>query len=140
MTAGTSTGTAHTLRVPYGDTDQGGVVHHSSYVGYLEAGRVEWLRAHGVSYRDLEKDHRIAFPVVQLDIRYRKWAYFDDVLTVHTEPLWATKARLCFANRVLRDDELLVQAEITLACVDLTVGRAKVLPAHVQVLFPEKAL
>ncbi|MEZ4608120.1 MAG: hypothetical protein R2865_15350 [Deinococcales bacterium] len=31
------------VRVRYAETDKMGVVHHSSYVLWLEVGRVEWL-------------------------------------------------------------------------------------------------
>ena len=39
--------TTHRLRVAYADTDQGGVVHHGTYLRYLECARVEHMRERG---------------------------------------------------------------------------------------------
>ena len=40
------------IKVRYGETDQMGVVYHGNYAQYLEIGRLEWLDAIGVSYRE----------------------------------------------------------------------------------------
>ena len=41
-----STRISHTrLRVRYAETDASGITHHSAYVPWLEAGRVDWLRS-----------------------------------------------------------------------------------------------
>ena len=44
------------LRVRFAETDQMGVAHHSAYVVWLEAARIEWLRARGLDYRRLEEE------------------------------------------------------------------------------------
>ena len=44
----------HRVRVQYVDTDQAGVVHHAAYLRYLEAARIELLRARGIDYRQFE--------------------------------------------------------------------------------------
>ena len=43
------------IRVRYVETDQMGVVHHAAWVPWFELARIEWLRAQGRSYRDLEE-------------------------------------------------------------------------------------
>jgi acyl-CoA thioester hydrolase len=43
-----------TSRVRYGETDQMGYVYYGFYAQYFEIGRVEMLRALGVSYKSLE--------------------------------------------------------------------------------------
>ncbi len=71
------------LRVRYAETDAQGVAHHSSYVAWFELGRVEWLRAAGASYADLEREGHV-MPVVELHVRYLAPARFDDELVVRT--------------------------------------------------------
>ena len=44
-----------TLRVRYGETDQMGYVHHGNYAQYFEMGRIELLRAVGISYKKMEE-------------------------------------------------------------------------------------
>lgn len=58
-----------------------GVAHHAAYVVWLEAARVEWMRERGLSYRELETSG-ISMAVAALDLRYRRAAVFDDVLTI----------------------------------------------------------
>ena len=71
------------FRVRYGETDQMGVVYHGNYAQYLEIGRVEWLRALGVTYKSME-DNGIILPVIHLQIDYKKSAVYDDLITVET--------------------------------------------------------
>lgn len=61
-----------------------GVAHHSAYVVWLEAARVEWMRDRGLSYRDLETSG-VSMAVSGLDVRYRRAARFDDVLRVECD-------------------------------------------------------
>jgi acyl-CoA thioester hydrolase len=71
------------VRVRYAETDAAGIAHHDSFLPWLEVGRVDWLRAGGVSYVDLEKQG-YSLPVVELSIRYVAPARFDDELVVRT--------------------------------------------------------
>lgn len=71
------------LRVRYAETDAMGIAHHSAFVPWLEAGRVEWLRQQGLSYRDLEREG-YGLVVVELRLRYVIPVRFDDALIVRT--------------------------------------------------------
>ena len=42
------------FRVRYAETDQMGVVYHANYLVWMEVGRVEYCRASGFRYRDME--------------------------------------------------------------------------------------
>ncbi|MCB9707742.1 MAG: acyl-CoA thioesterase [Myxococcales bacterium] len=117
------------LRVGYADTDQAGVVHHASYLRYLEAARIEYLRHHGVSYREFEIDDQLALPVIEAVLRYKRPAFFDDVLHIEVWVGLMTRARLRFDSAIYRDKELLTDAQITLACVRTEDGRPTSLPS-----------
>jgi acyl-CoA thioester hydrolase len=116
------------LRVGYADTDQAGVVHHGAYVRYLESARIEYLRHYGVSYKEFEIDVHLALPVVEANIRYKRPAFFDDILHIEVWVGLITKARLRFDSKIYRGQELLNEAQITLACVHTTNGRPTSLP------------
>ncbi len=73
------------LRVRYGETDQMGYLYYGRYAEYYEVGRVETMRSMGLSYKELEEVHGIWLPVVSLDMRFVRPAYYDDLLTVRTE-------------------------------------------------------
>ena len=50
------------VKVRYGETDQMGVVYHGNYPQYFEIGRIEWLRALGISYKEMEDQGIISEP------------------------------------------------------------------------------
>ena len=72
---------SHRLRVRFCETDAMGVVHHASYLAYLEETRVEYLRGLGRPYDRLRADG-VEFPVVEVAMAYRRPLRFDDVVDV----------------------------------------------------------
>jgi len=65
------------FRVEFVDTDAMAVVHHASYFRWLERARVEWLRAIGMSYAEMDKTGW-ALPLASAEIRYLRPLVFDD--------------------------------------------------------------
>ena len=105
------------IRVRYQETDAMGVLHHANYVTYFEIGRTELLRSTGISYKQVE-DSGILMVIVRINIRYRKPAKYDDVLTLRTRTVRASGAKIDHTYQLFRGDELLCEGESTLACVD----------------------
>jgi acyl-CoA thioester hydrolase len=116
------------LRVRYRETDAQGIVNNADYLSYFEVGRVEWLRAADLSYRELEKEG-YGLVVVEVLARYKKPAFFDDELTVRTELIELKRASLSFGYTVLCGDEVLVTGRTLHGCMDLTTGKPRRLPA-----------
>ena len=87
--------TSSSIRVRYAETDQMGIAHHAEYFAWFEVGRTDLLRAHGLTYRDLEK-RGVHFPVIGTEARFLRPAYYDDVLEVRTEVASLTGARIAF--------------------------------------------
>jgi len=106
-----------TLRVRYSETDAMGYLHHSKYAVYFEEGRTELFRASGGNYRRME-ELGLFFVVSRLDIRFRKPARYDDVLTVVTTLEKTGAVKLEHSYLLMRGDEVLAEAASTLACVN----------------------
>ena len=107
------------FRVRYGETDQMGVVYHGNYPQYLEMGRVEWLRALGISYRDME-ENGVKLPVISIAIDYKKPAFYDDVLTVLTSLVKIPQVKIEFDYKILNaKGEILALAHTVLAFMDV---------------------
>ncbi len=70
------------LRVRYAETDQMGVVYYANYLVWMEVGRVEFCRAAGVQYRDLEIEAGILLAVVESQCRYLSPARYDEEITI----------------------------------------------------------
>ena len=68
------------VRVRYGETDQMGYLYYGNYAQYFEVGRVELIRSLGITYKELEEVHGIWLPVVSLEMRFVRPAYYDDLL------------------------------------------------------------
>lgn len=74
----------HRVRVRFAETDAMGIVHHASYLPYLESARVEYLRAHGHPYGALRRSG-IELPVVEVRAAYLRPLYFDELVDVHVD-------------------------------------------------------
>lgn len=135
--AGRWTGGTHLLpvRVYYEDTDFTGVVYYANYLKFLERGRTDALRTAGVSHNDLwQAEPRLGFAVRKIQVEYLVPARIDDALGVETRFIEARGARMTLAQRILRDGEVLVTAEVEAACIDAD-GRPRRLPAGVRDAF-----
>jgi acyl-CoA thioester hydrolase len=89
------------LRVPYADTDQMGMVYYANYLVYFERGRTEWLREHGLAYRDLEA-RGLYFPVVESVCAYHAPARYDDLLDIRTTVAELSRASVTFGYEITR--------------------------------------
>lgn len=118
------------FRVRYGETDQMGVVYHGNYPEYMEMGRVEWLRALGISYREME-ENGCMLPVISLSIQYKKPAVYDDLITVVTRLKNIPTVRIQFEYEIRSENgEILALAETDLAFLDTSTRKPMRCPAY----------
>ncbi|NBN65243.1 YbgC/FadM family acyl-CoA thioesterase [Pannonibacter tanglangensis] len=120
------------VRVYYEDTDFTGLVYHGSYVRFFERGRSDFLRLCGIHHAELGAGLHgpaLAFAVRQLNVSYLRPARIDDVLEIRTQLVEARGARIRLLQRALRGDELLTEADVTVAVITAD-GRPTRLPAH----------
>jgi acyl-CoA thioester hydrolase len=124
------------VRVYYEDTDFTGIVYHANYLRYMERGRTNYLRLIGVDHRALfeatEKEAPgFAFVVRSMNIEFLKPARMDDVLEIITEPEEVKGASTTVRQRVMRGDELLVEARVRVAFI--SGGRARPIPRPLRI-------
>jgi acyl-CoA thioester hydrolase len=105
------------VRVYFENTDAGGVVYHAEYLKFLERARTEWLRHLGFDHQALARNHRVVFVVTQMAIDFMKAARLDDNLNVSVQLESLGKVRSVFVQEIRREEELLVRAKVTVACV-----------------------
>lgn len=108
-------------RVRYSDTDRMDIVYHGSYVPMLEAARVETLREIGWVYSDMEKNG-ILLPVVDLKLKYKQPARYDQILSIESHVLKYPTSSVTFVFKIKHVEDLLVEAEVTLAFVNSSTG------------------
>ena len=105
------------VRVYFENTDAGGVVYHGEYLKFLERARTEWLRHLGFDHQSLAADHRVVFVVSAVAADFALAARLDDLLAVSVRLESLGKVRCIFAQEIRREDEVLVKAKVTVACV-----------------------
>ncbi len=105
------------VRVYYEDTDLAGIVYYANYLRFIERARTEWTRALGIDQTRLKEDEGAVFAVRRVEADYLSPARFDDELTVTTTPHRITPARIELDQQVLRGEQVLFRARVTLACL-----------------------
>ncbi len=108
------------LRVRYAETDRMGIVYHTNFAVWFEIGRVELLRQLGFEYKEMEQEEKCHLPVVDLRVRYKAPAQYDDEIVVRTELKNARSMLLHFGYEVFRerDRALLATGETMHIIVD----------------------
>ncbi|MEN3211116.1 tol-pal system-associated acyl-CoA thioesterase [Methylorubrum populi] len=120
---------AHRLpvRIYYEDTDFSGFVYHASYLRFMERGRTELLRALAGDQSEMHAEGAgLVFVVRKMGLDFLKPARMDDWIDVLT---WSSELRgasMHLTQEVRRGDDILVRAEVVVACVKN--GRAIRLP------------
>ncbi len=124
-------GHAMQVRVYYEDTDFTGIVYHANYLRFMERGRTNYLRLIGADHRALfeqtEKEApSFSFVVRSMKIDFLKPAFMDDLLEVRTLSREVSGASILLLQRVMRGEEVLLEAEVRVAFV--SEGRPKRIP------------
>ena len=92
------------VRVRYAETDQMGIVYHANYLVWMEVGRVEYCRASGARYRDLEKEG-VLLAVVEASCRYFSPALYDEEVVIRTRIQAANSRQVRFAYELVSAED-----------------------------------
>ena len=112
-------------RVYWEDTDAGGVVYHARYVAFMERARTEWMRALGYGQERTRQDHGLVFAVRAMQIDFLRPARLDDALAVSVVLRQCRRASLVFGQRIVREGELLLTAQVRIAALDAETFRPR---------------
>jgi acyl-CoA thioester hydrolase len=116
------------IRVEYHHTDQMGIVHHSNYVKFFEVARTEWLRAMGLTYAEMER-RGVMMPIVEVNVRYRQPAYYDELISVTAIVEELPMARMIFKYEIRGEDGRdIASGSTTLGFIDKTTRRPQRAP------------
>jgi acyl-CoA thioester hydrolase len=104
------------IRVRYGETDQMGYCYYGNYAQYFEVGRLETLRALGMSYKSLE-EQGIMLPVSKYEVEFRSPAFYDDEIEIKTTIEEIQGPRISFCYEASRNQDLLARGKTVLVFV-----------------------
>lgn len=100
------------FRVRYAETDQMGIVYYANYLVWMELGRVEYCRAAGIVYSDMEASGGVLLAVAEAQCRYIYPARYDEEIVVETCVARAHARMVAFQYTIKRaDGKLLANGE-----------------------------
>ena len=119
------------LRIYYEDTDAAGIVYYANWLRFLERGRTELLRLIGQEHSALRDERGVNWVVRRLAIDYLKPARLDETIEVVTACGELRGASLDMIQQARRGEDILVRAELVVACMGAT-GRPVRLPSDLR--------
>ena len=128
------------IRVRYAETDKMGIVHHSNYLIWFEAGRSDLCRARGFSYKEMEERDDALMVVAESYVRYKSPAYYEDLIHIRTRVAEVRSRSIRFIYEVYRpsDDTVIAEGE-TLHVVTDGQRRVKLIPESYKALLISSA-
>lgn len=84
------------IRVRYAETDQMGIVYYANYLVWMEVARVDYCRAIGFHYREMEGEDGILLAVAESHCRYLSPARFDEEIAIVTTAPEANRRMVTF--------------------------------------------
>ncbi len=117
----------------YAETDRMGIVHHSHYAVWFEAGRTDFLKKAGVTYSSLEA-MGFMLPLYEMNCKFKRPAQYEDEILVITKISFMSPVRLHLSYQVINsaNSKLLVTGETMHAWTDKTFK-----PVNAQKAIPE---
>jgi len=96
--------------VRYAETDQMGIVHHSVYPIWFEAGRTDYMEKEGYSYLKMEEEG-LMLPLSKMDCKFLEGAKYGDTVIVDSRVDKISPFRLEIAYKVFRKKDRTLLAE-----------------------------
>lgn len=100
------------IRTRYAETGQDGIIHHSSFVLYLEEARIAYLEKLGYNINELEKT-KICCPIISLSINYIKPLHSLEDITIQVWVESFSKVRFELSYQVLHKQIIAAKASTT---------------------------
>lgn len=125
--------------VRYAETDAMGVVHHASYLVYMEEARSHFARERGQSYADFEASGYFLV-VSEAEARFIAPARYGDKVKIRIEVEEFKSRRITFSYKIYetRKNTLLVEARTRHVCINKE-GQLSVIPETWREVWSEKS-
>lgn len=92
------------ISVRYAETDKMGIVHHSNYLIWFEAGRTDFIKSSNISYSEMERVG-VLIPLIESNCKYIVGAKYEDELIIRTSVKELTPVKVEFNYLVIREKD-----------------------------------
>lgn len=118
-------------RVRYAETDQMTYLYYGNYATYYEIGRAEMIRSLGLSYKIMEEEKGILMPVMSLQIRFVRPAFYDELLTIKTTLRHLPQKTITFHHEIFNESKKLVSGgSVKLCFLDAKINKTVNAPEY----------
>jgi len=129
------------VRIRFGDEDHAGIVYYPRFFDFFHQVFEDFFEEHDLPYRQVLDVDRIGWPAVHATCDWRRPVRFGDVLVVDmtTKRLGNKSATFAYRGHLegQPEDQIHVEAEITVACIDMDSFRGTPIPDKYRRLFEE---
>ena len=126
------------LQVRFGDVDPAGIVYFPKIYDYIHEAFEELWDVHvGKRYYYLIAEETLGFPLVHSEVDFKHPLHFGDRPTVRVTCFKVGRSSLGLRYRIMLDDLLCVEAEMTVVCVELESLDAVEIPERYRKRFEE---
>ena len=117
----------------YSETDQMGIIHHSNYAVWFEAGRTDFLKKAGIPNKEIE-EQGVLLPLYEMNCKFKSPERYEDEIIVKTKLEYIGKVRIVFSYQVLnaKDGSVLTTGETKHAWTNKSLK-----PVNAQLLIPD---
>ena len=117
----------------YAETDQMGIIHHSNYAIWFEAGRTNYLKNARVPNSSIE-EKGVLLPLYEMNCKFLSPAKYEDEIMVLTALKSISRVRISFSYRVVDaiDMNLIATGETMHAFTD-----KKLKPVNAEKVMPD---
>lgn len=88
----------------YAETDRMGIVHHSNYPVWFEAGRTDFLKKAGMANSRIE-ELGVLLPLSHMECSFKSPARYEDEIVVKTKIRRMTCARIEFEYEIVKAND-----------------------------------
>ncbi|MCB1048476.1 MAG: acyl-CoA thioesterase [Calditrichaeota bacterium] len=115
-------------RVRYAEIDSMAFAYYGHAAAWFEMARTERIRQLGISYADIENQHGLWLPVLELQVKYHLPARYDDLLGLAARIRCEGSRVLRISYQVQRDDEVLYTGQTVHCFLDAASQRPACIP------------
>ena len=106
------------IKIYYEDTDESGRVYYANYLKFLERARTEMINSFKLNNKKLLNDYKTLIIVKSINIEYKKPAILEDKLQIYSTIKSITKASFAMCQKIKKNEELVLEADIHLVTVN----------------------
>jgi acyl-CoA thioester hydrolase len=104
------------------ECDLQGIVNNAQYLHYLEHARHKFIQTQGIDFYQLHAESK-DLVVFEANYKYLKSLKPKDKFIVETSLEKTSKLRFTFLQKIYREKELMLEANVIVVCVDRNSGK-----------------